>query len=295
MLDVGDQRLAFTTDSFVVRPLFFPGGCIGDLAINGTVNDLAMSGATPLYLSAGFIIEEGLPLEELRRIVGSMAETAGRAGVAVVTGDTKVVERGKCDSIFINTAGVGVVPGGRDLAPEKIRPGDAVIVSGPCGSHGIAIMAERNGLTFEPPLESDTAPLNGLVEAMLEAAPGVRVLRDPTRGGLATTLKEIAVEGSRRIVLREEAVPVLPGVQGACGILGLDPLYVANEGVVLAVVDGDEAESLVEAMRSHPLGTSAAVVGAVAEEDDGKVFLSTAAGGKRILDMLTGEQLPRIC
>jgi hydrogenase expression/formation protein HypE len=288
-------RMALTTDSYVVSPIFFPGGDIGELAVCGTVNDLAMVGARPLYLTAGFVIEEGLPFEDLRRIVGSMAETARRAGVAIVAGDTKVVERGKCDGIFINTAGVGVVPGGRDLAPERIRPGDAVIVSGPCGSHGIAIMAERNGLTFDPPLESDTAPLNGLVEVMLEAAPGIRVMRDPTRGGLATTVKEIAVEGSRRIVLREEAVPVLPGVQGACGILGLDPLYVANEGVVLVVVDGGEAEFLVEAMRSHPLATSAAVIGAVAEEDDGKVFLSTAAGGNRVLDMLTGEQLPRIC
>jgi len=296
VFDVPDGgRTALTTDSYVVSPIFFPGGDIGELAVCGTVNDLAMMGARPLCLTAGFVLEEGLFLEDLKRIVSSMAETARRAGVSIVAGDTKVVEKGKCDGIFINTAGVGLVPEGRDLSPGRIRAGDAVIVSGPCGSHGIAIMAERNGLSFDPPLVSDTAPLNGLVELMLETAGGVRVLRDPTRGGLATTVKEIAAEGSRRVLLREEAVPVLPGVLGACGLLGLDPLYVANEGVLLCVVDSSEAESLVKAMRSHPLGGSAAVIGAVEEEEDGKVFLSTAAGGTRILDMLTGEQLPRIC
>jgi len=288
-------RPAVTTDSYVVSPIFFPGGDIGELAVCGTVNDLAMMGARPLCLTAGFILEEGLPLEDLRRVVSSMAETARQAGVSIVAGDTKVVDRGKCDGIFINTAGVGVVPEGLDLSPGRIRAGDAVIVSGPCGSHGIAIMAERNGLSFDPPLVSDTAPLNGLVELMLEQAEGIRVLRDPTRGGLATTIKEIAVEGSRRIVLEEKSVPVLPGVQGACGLLGLDPLYVANEGVLLGIVDGAEAESLVQAMHSHPLGVSAAVVGRVGEEEDGKVVLSTIAGGARLLDMLTGEQLPRIC
>ena len=288
-------RMAFTTDSYVVSPIFFPGGDIGELAVCGTVNDLAMMGARPLCLTAGFILEEGLPLEDLRRVVSSMAETARQAGVSIVAGDTKVVDRGKCDGIFINTAGVGLVPDGLDLSPGRIRAGDAVIVSGPCGSHGIAIMAERNGLSFAPPLVSDTAPLNGLVELMLEQAKGIRVLRDPTRGGLATTIKEIAVEGSRRIVLEEKSVPVLPGVQGACGLLGLDPLYVANEGVLLGIVDGAEAESLVQAMHSHPLGGSAALVGRVGEEEDGKVVLSTIAGGTRLLDMLTGEQLPRIC
>jgi hydrogenase expression/formation protein HypE len=290
-----EGRVAVTTDSYVVSPVFFPGGDIGKLAVCGTVNDLAMMGARPLWLTAGFVLEEGLPLADLRRIVSSMAEAARKAGVAVVAGDTKVVDKGKCDRIFINTAGVGVVPEGRDLAPGNIRPGDAVLVSGPCGSHGIAIMAERSGLTFEPPLESDTAALNALVEIMLERTTGVRVLRDPTRGGLATTVKEIAAEASRRIVLREEAIPVLPGVEGACGLLGLDPLYVANEGVLLCVTERNEAEGLLETMRSHPLGASAAVIGTVGEEEDGKVLLSTAAGGTRILEMLTGEQLPRIC
>lgn len=288
-------RAAVTTDSYVISPIFFPGGDIGELAVCGTVNDLAMMGARPLCLTAGFILEEGLPLEDLKRVVSSMAETARQAGVSIVAGDTKVVDKGKCDGIFINTAGVGVVPEGLDLSPGRIRAGDAVIVSGPCGSHGIAIMAERNGLSFDPPLVSDTAPLNGLVELMLAQAKGIRVLRDPTRGGLATTIKEIAVEGSRRIVLEEESVPVLPGVLGACGLLGLDPLYVANEGVLLGVVDRTEAESLIQAMHSHPLGGSATVVGRVGEEEDGKVLLSTIAGGTRVLDMLTGEQLPRIC
>jgi len=289
------SRTALTTDSYVVSPIFFPGGDIGELAVCGTVNDLAMAGARPLYLTAGFILEEGLPLADLERIVRSMAETAREAGVAVVAGDTKVVERGKCDGLYINTAGVGAVEPGLDLAPSKIRPGDAVIVSGLCGTHGMAIMAERNGLSFEPPLESDTAPLNGLTEAMLRASQGIRILRDPTRGGVATTIKEIAVEASRRIVLREEAIPVLPGVKGGCDLLGLDPLYVANEGILLAVVDAGESGPLIETMRSHELGGRSAVIGSVGKEKDGKVILETAAGGTRLLDMLTGEQLPRIC
>ena len=288
-------RTAFTTDSYVVSPIFFPGGDIGELAVCGTVNDLAMTGARPLYLTAAFILEEGLLLGELERIVRSMAETARRAGVRIVAGDTKVVEKGKCDGIFINTAGVGVIAPDIDLAPSRISPGDAVIVSGPCGTHGIAIMAERNGLTFSPPLESDTAPLNGLVEVMLQAAPGIKVMRDPTRGGLATTMNEIASETSRRILLWEKSVPVLPGVKGACDLLGLDPLYVANEGVVMAVVASDEAKTLLEAMKSHALGKSSALVGQVGEESDGKVVLETIAGGTRIVDMLSGEQLPRIC
>ena len=288
-------RTAFTTDSYVVSPIFFPGGDIGELAVCGTVNDLAMTGARPLYLTASFILEEGLLLGELERIVRSMAETARRAGVRIVAGDTKVVEKGKCDGIFINTAGVGVIAPDIDLAPSRISPGDAVIVSGPCGTHGIAIMAERNGLTFSPPLKSDTAPLNGLVDVMLQAAPGIKVMRDPTRGGLATTMNEIASETSRRILLWEKSVPVLPGVKGACDLLGLDPLYVANEGVVMAVVASDEAKTLLEAMKSHALGKSSALVGQVGEESDGKVVLETIAGGTRIVDMLSGEQLPRIC
>ncbi len=295
IFDLPRGRTALTTDSYVVSPLFFPGGDIGELAVCGTVNDLAMVGARPLYLTAGFILEEGLPLNDLRRVVDSMAATARRAGVAIVTGDTKVVERGKCDGLFINTAGVGTVDDDVDLSSRRITPGDAVLVSGPCGSHGVAVMAGRNKISFDPPLESDTACLNGLVESMLEGPGGIRVLRDPTRGGLATTLKEIAGEASRRIILEEDAVPILSGVRGACDILGLDPLYVANEGILLAVVAPESAKSMVEVMRSHPLATSAAVIGRVGEEKDGKVILTTAAGGTRMLDMLSGEQLPRIC
>ncbi len=288
-------RTALTTDSYVVSPIFFPGGDIGELAVCGTVNDLAMVGARPLYLTAGFVLEEGLPLADLKRIVDSMAATAEKAGVRIVAGDTKVVEKGRCDGLYINTAGVGAVGSGVSLSAESILPGDAVLVSGPCGSHGVAIMAERNGLTFSPPLESDTAPLNSLVETMLGTLPGIRVMRDPTRGGLATTVKEIAAEASRRIILREEAVPVLPGVKGACGLLGLDPLYVANEGILVAVVEGGREDVLAEVMKAHPLGSATAVIGTVGEERDGKVLLQTAAGGTRVLDMLTGEQLPRIC
>jgi hydrogenase expression/formation protein HypE len=288
-------KLAFTTDSYVVSPIFFPGGDIGELAVCGTVNDLAVMGARPLWLTAGFIIEEGLSADDLRRVVASMADTASKAGVKIVAGDTKVVERGQGDGIFINTAGVGVIDDGVDLSSGSIRPGDAVIVSGPCGSHGMAVMAERNGLSFDPPLESDTAALNGLIELMLATAPGIRVMRDPTRGGVATTLKEIASEASRRLLLTEAAIPVLPGVRGGCDLLGLDPLYVANEGILLAVVEPSEAEKLLKAMRSHALASEAAVVGTVGHEADGKVLLETAAGGTRILDMLTGEQLPRIC
>lgn len=286
---------ALTTDSYVVSPLFFPGGDIGELAVCGTVNDLAMVGARPLYLSAAFVLEEGLPLADLKRIVDSMASTAEKAGVRIVAGDTKVVEKGKCDGLYINTAGVGAVESGVNLSPARILPGDSVLVSGPCGTHGVAIMAERNGLSFDPPIESDTAPLNGLVETMLGSPPAIRVMRDPTRGGLATTVKELAAESSRRIILREEAVPVLPGVRGACSLLGLDPLYVANEGILVAVVEGGREDVLAKIMKAHPLGGGTAVIGSVGEERDGKVLLQTAAGGTRILDMLTGEQLPRIC
>lgn len=288
-------RTAFTTDSYVVSPIFFPGGDIGELSVCGTVNDLAMMGARPLYLTAGFILEEGLPIEDLRRVAASMARAARAAGVAIVAGDTKVVERGKCDGLFINTAGVGIVERETELSSSRIRSGDSVVVSGHCGTHGIAVMAERNGLSFEPPVESDTAPLNGLVEKMLEAAPDIRVMRDPTRGGLATALKEIAGDASRRIILREESVPVLPGVRGACDLLGLDPLYVANEGVVVAIVMPGQEGELMRAMKAHPLGGSAAVIGVVGDEEDGKLLLETAVGGTRILDLLPGEQLPRIC
>ncbi|HWR98281.1 MAG TPA: hydrogenase expression/formation protein HypE [Candidatus Methanoperedens sp.] len=288
-------RLAFTTDGYVVSPVVFPGGDIGELAVNGTVNDLAVSGARPHALSAGFVLEEGLPLAELRRIVASMARAAREAGVAVVAGDTKVVGRGSCDKLFITTAGIGVVPEGRVLSAREIRPGDAVLVSGHCGSHGVAVMAERNGLTFEPPVLSDTAALNGLTEAMFATGAAIRVMRDPTRGGLATTLKEFALESGRRILVREAEIPVLPGVRGACDLLGLDPLYVANEGILIALVAPEEAATVLAAMRAHPRGRDAALIGEVRAEQDAKVLLQTAAAGTRILDMLPGEQLPRIC
>lgn len=288
-------RLALTTDSFVVSPLFFPGGDIGKLAVCGTVNDLSMAGARPLYLTAGFILEEGLLLNDLRRIVSSMSETAEKAGIRIITGDTKVVEHGKCDGIFINTAGVGAVPHELDLSPRKICPGDRVIASGPLGTHGVAIMAERNGLSFDPLIESDTAPLNGLVDVMLHAVSGIRMMRDPTRGGLATALKEIADQASCRINLDEQTLPILPGVRGACELLGLDPLYVANEGVLVAIVDQGEAAGLLRIMKGHPLARDAAIIGEVGAEADGMVLLKTIAGGTRVLDMLTGEQLPRIC
>jgi hydrogenase expression/formation protein HypE len=288
-------RTALTTDSYVVSPLFFPGGDIGKLAVCGTVNDLSMAGARPLYLTAGFIIEEGLLISDLEKIVSSMAETARQTGIKIVAGDTKVVERGKCDGLFINTAGVGVIENDLELSAKKIRPGDTVIVSGPLGTHGIAVMAERNGLTFEPPIQSDTAPLNGLVSEMLGTCSGVRVMRDPTRGGLATALVEISDESSYRILLREDALPILPGVRGACELLGLDPLHVANEGVLVSIVNAAEAEDLLSVMRKHPLASNARNIGNVSEETDGRVLLETVAGGTRILDMLTGQQLPRIC
>ena len=291
----GPGRLAVTTDGYVVSPIFFPGGTIGELAVNGTVNDLAVSGARPLALTAGFILEEGLALVDLQRIVASMAAAAREAGVAIVAGDTKVVERGKCDGCFITTSGIGLVPGGRDLGPRAIRPGDAVLISGHTGTHGVAVMAERNGLSFEPPIVSDTAALNGLVEAMFASGAAIRVMRDPTRGGLATSLKEFALESGRRILVREADIPVLPGVRGACDLLGLDPLYVANEGLLIAVADPGDAARLLAAMRAHPLGRDAAVIGEIGAEEDAKVLLQTTAAGTRILDMLAGEQLPRIC
>jgi len=288
-------RTALTTDSYVVSPLFFPGGDIGKLAVCGTVNDLSMAGARPLYLTAGFIIEEGLLMSDLEKIVSSMAETARQTGIKIVAGDTKVVERGKCDGLFINTAGVGVIENDLELSAKKIRPGDSVIVSGPLGTHGIAVMAERNGLTFDPPIQSDTAPLNGLVSEMLDTCSGIRVMRDPTRGGLATALVEISGESSYSILLREDSLPILPGVRGACELLGLDPLHVANEGVLVSIVDAAKSDNLLSVMRKHPLASNARSIGNVSEETDGRVLLETIAGGTRILDMLTGQQLPRIC
>jgi hydrogenase expression/formation protein HypE len=293
-------KLAFTTDSYVVSPIFFPGGDIGGLSVNGTVNDLSMVGAEPHYLTVGMVIEEGFAMSDLRKITESMAEAALKAGVRLVAGDTKVVERGKGDGIFINTAGVGSIPDGVDLSPAKITPGDAIIVSGPIGEHGMAVMAERNGLSFVPPLLSDTRPLSGLVRDMLRASDGIRVMRDPTRGGLATTLKEFASDCGHLIRIREMDVPVSPSVRGACALLGLDPLYVASEGVLVAVAGGDVAEYLLRLMRGHEFGRQAAVIGSVEGAGScgplsGAVVLETEAGGERLLDMLSGEQLPRIC
>lgn len=288
-------RLAMCTDSYVVSPIFFPGGNIGELSVNGTVNDLSMVGAEPLYLTAGFIIEEGFAFEALGRIVKSMAEAASQAGVRIVAGDTKVVERGKGDGIFINTAGVGVIPEGVELSPSRVRPGDRIIISGPVGTHGMAVMAERNGLSFDPPVVSDTAPLNTLVKEILAKPDGVCLMRDPTRGGLATTLNEFAQETGLCMSISEELVPLAPGVMGACELLGLDPLYVANEGVLVALVREDVAEYLVEIIGKHPSGGMAAIIGTVKAEPAGTVLLRTGIGGSRMLQMLQGEQLPRIC
>ncbi|GLW64912.1 hydrogenase expression/formation protein HypE [Actinomadura rubrobrunea] len=296
VLAVDGGRMAFTTDSFVVSPLFFPGGDIGDLAVNGTVNDLAMCGARPLYLSAGFILEEGFAVDDLRRIVASMAAAAERAGVAVVTGDTKVVERGKADGCYVTTAGVGVLDRDLELGAAAVRPGDAVLVSGPIGEHGVTIMLARGELEIEADLASDTAPLHGPVAALLDAVPGgVRVLRDATRGGVATVLNELARAAGAAVVVRESAVPVRPVVHGACELLGIDPLYVACEGRFVAVVDGDRADAALEALRAHPLGEDAAIVGRVEAEPAGMVLLETPIGGTRIIDMLVGDPLPRIC
>ncbi len=291
----GGPRLAFTTDSFVVRPLFFPGGDIGRLAVHGTVNDLAVGGARPLWLSAAFILEEGLALDALRRIVASMRDACREAGVALVTGDTKVVDRGKGDGVFITTSGVGAVPDGVSLSIRHARPGDRVLVSGTLGDHGIAILSVREGLEFETILESDSAPLNDLVRVLLEACPSVRCMRDPTRGGLSSALNELAAASRVGVKLTESAVPLRPEVRAACELLGLDPLYVACEGRLMAVVPEEDADRALTALRSHPLGRGAAVVGSVVAEHPGLVTMRTLIGGERVVAMLAGEQLPRIC
>jgi hydrogenase expression/formation protein HypE len=294
-LDWPASRLAFTTDSFVVRPLFFPGGDIGKLAVHGTVNDLAVGGAIPRYLSAAFILEEGLSLEDLKRIVASMREACDAAGVALVTGDTKVVDRGKGDAIFITTTGIGLVPEGRSLSIRNARPGDRILVSGTLGDHGIAIMSMREGIEFETVLESDTAALAGLTEAMLQACPDIRCMRDPTRGGLSSTLNELAAASRVGVRLAESAIPVRPEVHAACEMLGLDPLYVANEGKLIAVVPPQHADRLLEVMRAHPLGRNAAIIGEVMAEPAGLVLMRSLVGGDRVITLLAGEQLPRIC
>jgi len=288
-------RIALTTDSYVISPYFFPGGDIGLLSVCGTVNDLSMAGARPLYLTTGFILEEGMPMEDLKRILASMKAVADEINVKIVAGDTKVVERGKGDGIYINTAGIGIVDEGIDLSPDRIRPGDKIILSGSIGNHGMAVMAERSGISFDPPLLSDVCALNSLVKTMLAITREIRVLRDPTRGGVATTLKEFAADSACCMMIDEGAIQVLPGVQGACDLLGLDPLYVANEGILLAVVAPHVADALVMAMRKTKAGAEAVVIGEVAEQPQQMVLLRTRIGGSRIIDMITGEQLPRIC
>ncbi|WP_458077596.1 hydrogenase expression/formation protein HypE [Streptomyces sp. EMB26] len=295
VLQLGGARLAFSTDSYVVRPLFFPGGSLGDLAVNGTVNDLAMSGATPAYLSAAFILEEGVELTVVDRIARAMGAAAEAAGVTVATGDTKVVESGHGDGVYVTTAGVGLVPDGVDIRPQRARPGDAVIVSGPIGLHGVAIMSVREGLEFGVEVSSDTAPLADLVAAVLAVTPDVHVLRDPTRGGLAASLNEIARASGTGVRLRERAIPVPDAVANACGFLGLDPLYVANEGRLVAFVPPAAAEEVLAAMRAHPQGGGAALIGECVAEHPGMVVVSTGLGGTRVVDLPLGEQLPRIC
>ncbi len=295
VFDVNGARLAFTTDSYVVNPIFFAGGDIGELAVNGTVNDLAMCGATPLFLSAGFILEEGFSMDDLARIVRSMARAAERAGVKIVTGDTKVVHRNKADKIFINTAGVGVITRDVSLSASNARAGDKIILSGSIGDHGVTILAARGELELEGDFSSDTAPLNDLVETMLNVTTEIRCLKDPTRGGVATSLNEIAKAAGVTMAIDERAIPVRAEVRGACEILGIDPLYIANEGKLLAVVPSNCADEIVNAMRAHPLGRDARVIGQVWAEPKGLVFLQTQIGGNRVVDMLVGDPLPRIC
>lgn len=294
-LAANGDRLAFTTDSFVVDPLIFPGGDIGKLAVCGTVNDLAVGGAVPLYLSCAVIIEEGVPLDLLRRISRSMAAAAREAGVTVATGDTKVVPRGACDKLFVTTSGIGVIPAGLELGADRARPGDAVLVSGWLGDHGAAILTARGDMALESPVESDCAALHGLIQALLAAAPGVRCLRDPTRGGVATVLNEIASASGMSIEIDEAETPLRQEVKGFCEILGLDPLYLANEGKIVAVAPPEQAGAALAALQAHPLGAAAHVIGRVLDGEAGRVTMRTTFGGRRIVDMLVGEQLPRIC
>lgn len=300
VVQVNGTRLAFTTDSFVVTPIFFPGGDIGRLAINGTVNDLAMCGARPLYLAAAFILEEGLAADDLRRVVESMRDAANEAGVLLVTGDTKVVNRGKGDQVFITTTGLGVIERPVEISADRAHPGDKIILSGFIGDHGMAIMSQRENLEFEGAIQSDCAPLHGLVNVMLEVTDGdglptIHCLRDPTRGGVATTLNEIAGQSQVGMLLQEGNIPVRETVEGACEILGLDPLYVANEGKLVAIVTAEAADEIVQRMRQHPLGGEAAVIGEVVADHAGMVLMKTEIGGTRVLDVMFGEQLPRIC
>jgi hydrogenase expression/formation protein HypE len=293
--DLNGTKLAFTTDSYVVNPIFFPGGDIGRLAVNGTVNDLAVSGAKPLYISAAFILEEGFPVEDLWKVVLSMKGACEEAGVLLVTGDTKVVDKGKGDKIFINTSGLGIVQRDVKISSDRAKPGDKVILSGAIGVHGIAIMSTREGLDFETQILSDTAPLTSLVMDMLDVSTKINCMRDPTRGGVASTLNEIASSSKAGIRIDENKIPITREVRGACEMLGLDPLYVANEGKLIAVVDKDDDERIVEKMRTNPLGRDAVIIGEVTSDHPGIVLMKTKIGGMRVVDMLTGEQLPRIC
>lgn len=295
VFSINGSRLAMSTDSFVVRPLFFPGGDIGELAVNGTINDICMSGATPLYLSVGFIIEEGLPLEQLGQIVQSMAAAAQKAGVALITGDTKVVDKGHGDGLYINTSGIGVIANGLDIGAHRARPSDAVILSGSIGDHGMAIMSVREGLEFETTIQSDTAALHGLIAEMVKVCPDIHVLRDPTRGGVASSLNEIAQTAQVGIVLDEAKIPVKTAVRSACELLGMDPIYVANEGKLLAFVPAESAAKVVQVMRGHELGRETAVIGEVVAKHPGMVVAKTGIGGTRVVAMQIGEQLPRIC
>jgi hydrogenase expression/formation protein HypE len=292
---VRDGKIAITTDSYVISPLFFPGGDIGLLSVCGTVNDLSVAGARPLYMTAGFIIEEGFPVQDLNRILTSMKKISDEIGVKIIAGDTKVVDKGKGDGIFINTAGFGIIQEGIEVSPARVRPGNKIILSGSIGNHGISVISQRNGITFEPQIYSDVRPLNSLVELMFNKTSRIYVMRDPTRGGLATTLKEIANESGYCIMVREDAIKIPPGVRGACELLGFDPLYVANEGILVAFVDGEDAEMLVSEMRRTQSGTEAAIIGEVIDTPEQTVLLKTNVGGIRIIDMLSGDQLPRIC
>jgi hydrogenase expression/formation protein HypE len=295
ILTFGGGRLAFSTDSYVVDPIFFPGGNIGDLAVNGTINDVAMCGAIPQYISVGLIIEEGLPLSDFKIILESMAAAAKKAGVKIVTGDTKVVPRGKADKIFINTSGVGMIPEGVDVSGSNAKPGDKIIVSGTIADHGITVLSTREGLKFDSDIKTDSAPLNKMVASVLNSKSEVHVLRDPTRGGLGTTLNEIAVQSNVGMKIFESSLPVKGAVRGTCELLGFDPLYLANEGKLIAFVGEKDAQKVLEIIRQDEFGKDAVIIGEVIEEDPGRVFLETLIGGSRIVDMLTGEQLPRIC
>ncbi|MBU1163154.1 MAG: hydrogenase expression/formation protein HypE [Proteobacteria bacterium] len=295
IFDIGKKRLAFSTDTYVVDPIFFPGGNIGTLSINGTVNDIAMCGATPLFLSAGLIIEEGFPLADLKTILQEMSIAAEKAGVKVVTGDTKVVPKGAADKIFINTSGIGIIPKNVDIASHRARPGDKIILSGSIADHGITVLTQRQGMTFDSSVVSDTAPLNHMVKNMLSVCHDIHVLRDPTRGGVGTALNEIALKSEVGIKIFEEKIPVKNEVAGICEILGFDPIYIANEGKLLAFVPPDHAEKVLAAVREDKFGKDACIIGEVVSDYPRKVFMQTRIGGTRIVDMLTGEQLPRIC